>query len=88
MPKAPVQVNSGAGTASRALLLTAHSAACVTHSTVMKTQRNGVPSQSFPLRMHSLRQYIAGSLGGIKSISRAINQEWPMAYCTPGCFNL
>lgn len=88
MLKAPVQVNSGAGTASRAQLLTARSAACVTHSTVMNTQRNEGPSQSFPLRTLSLGQYIAGSLGGIKSISMAINQEWQMAYCTPDCFNL
>lgn len=86
--RAPLQVNSGAGTASRAQLLTARSAACVTHSTVMETQRNGSPSQSFPFREHSLEQYTAGSPGGLKSIPMAINQEQQMAYCTPDCFNL
>lgn len=88
MLKAPVQVNSGAWTASRVQLLTARLAACVTHSTVIKTQRNGGSSQSFSFRKHSLGQYTAGSPGRIKSISTAINQEWQMAYCTPDCFNL
>lgn len=54
----------------------------------MKTQRNGGPSQSFPFRKHFLGQYTAGSPGGIKSISLAINQEQQMAYCSPDFFNL
>lgn len=88
MLKAPWRVNSGAGTISRGQLLTARSAACITHSTIMKTQRNGGPSKSFPFRKYSWRQDTSGSPGGFKSISVAINQEWQMAYCNPDFFNL
>lgn len=86
--KAPLWVSSRTRLASRASLLTAHSAACVTHSTIMKTQRNGRPSKSFPFRRHSWRQYTSGSLGGTKDISTAINQKQQMAYCSPDFFNL
>lgn len=85
---APLRVNGGTGTASRAQLLTARLAASITHSTIMKTQRNKGPSKSFLFRKHSLGQYTAGSLAGFKSISMAINQERQMAYCTPDFFNL
>lgn len=88
MLKAPLRVNGGTGPVSRASLLTACSAACITHSTIMKTQRNGGPSKSFPFRRHSWRQYTSGSLGGTKDISTAINQKQQMAYCSPDFFNL
>lgn len=84
--KAPLRVNGGAGTASRAQLLTARLAASITHSTIMKTQRNEGPPKVF--RKHSLGQYTAGSPAGFKSTSTAINQERQMAYCTPDFFNL
>lgn len=65
--KALLRVNGGAGTPSRAQLLTACSAACITHSTIMKTQRNEDPSRSFPFGKHSSGQYTSGSPGGFKS---------------------
>lgn len=85
--KAPLWVNDGAGTASRAQLLTAHLAACIIHSTIKKKQRNRGLSESFLFRKHSLGQYSAGSQGGFKSIYVAINQKCQMAYCTPDFFN-
>lgn len=86
--KALLWVKGGARTMSRAWLLTARSAAYITHSIIMKTQRNGDPSKYFLFRKHSLGHYTGGSPGGFKSLSMAINQEWQIAYCTPDFFNL
>lgn len=87
--EAPVRVNRGAGIPSKAQILTAYSAACIIHSTIMKTQRNEGPSRSFPFGKHSSSgQYISGSSGGFKSMPMAINQGWQMAYCCPDFFNL
>lgn len=88
MLKAPPPVNGGTEPASRASLLTAPSAACITHFTIMKTQRNGRPSKNFPFGKDSSRQYISGSPEGMKGISMAINQKQQRAYYSPDFFSL